>query len=101
MFFCEHIHEFLMGADDLCKKCGRLLPLPFLCDVAVIASAKRKHREKVRLVLEIIAQPTPRGVVSPSHQWEGRWSVLGIFADERRYLHRIHIADRAKAASPA
>src|SRR5882762_6374257 len=100
IFLRKHIHKFFMSADDLRKERGGLLPLALFGDVAVIASAKRKDREKVRLVLEIITQPAPRGVVCRSNLREGRRAEPWIFADERGYLHRIHIADRPEAASP-
>ncbi len=99
-FLCKHIHKLFVGPGDLREKRGRLLPFAFLSEVAVISPAKRKNREKMRFVLEIMAQPAPCGVIGRSQLSEGRGTELRMFANECGYFHRIHKTDRTEASSP-
>src|SRR5882762_8648737 len=100
IFLCQRIRKLLMSINSLCKERSGLLPLPLPGDVTVVSPAKRKDREKMSFVLEIIAQPAPCNVIRRSNLRERRWAKLRIFSDECGDFHGIHVTDRPEAASP-
>src|SRR5258707_15316813 len=87
IFLCQHIRKLLVGINNLCKEGGGLLPLALPGDVTVISPAKRKDREKMSFVLEIIAQPAPCRVIRRSNLRERSWAELGMFSNEGRNFH--------------
>src|SRR5260370_23722387 len=79
---------------------GGVLPLPFFRDIGVVTAAKRENREKVRLIVEIGAQPAPGGVVSRCQLGERSGSKFRIACEKSRNFECVHIADRTEAATP-
>src|SRR5260370_6937374 len=99
IFLCQHIRKLLVGINNLCKEGGGLLPLALPGDVTVISPAKRKDREKMSFVLEIIAQPAPCSVIRRSNLRERRCTELGLSSHASTTFHCIHVTDRPEPAS--
>src|SRR5260370_13204188 len=89
-----------MRIDELSQEGRSLLPLPFFSDIGVVTAAKRENREKVRLIVEIGAQPAPGGVISRYQLDERSGSKFRIACEKSRNFESVHIADRTEAATP-
>src|SRR5580704_8441130 len=99
-FFFECFNEDLVGSDHLSEKRCSLLPFPFFCYVAVVASAEREYGQQVRLIMEVPAQPRPCSKISGRKLWQRSRPELRVLPEERGSLHGVHVTDRAEAPSP-
>src|SRR5580700_8395249 len=89
-----------MGTDHLSEKGCSLLPFPFLCYVAVVASSEREYGQQVGLIVEVPSQPRPCGKISGRKLRKRSGPEIRVLSEKRCNLHGVHVADRAQAPSP-
>ena len=100
LFIRKSAHESRLCQRTLAEKVYRLLPFAFACDVCIIAAAKRKDRQRVTLVVIVMAQPAPGLIVSAGKLFERCRPKLRMRPEEADDFHRVHVADDTHAAAP-
>src|SRR5437016_3532633 len=100
LFIRKSAHESRLCQRTLAEKVYRLLPFAFACDVCIIAAAKRKDRQRVTLVVIVMAQPAPGLIVSAGKLFERCRPKLRMRPEEADDFHRVHVADGTRAAAP-
>src|SRR5580658_5301398 len=99
-FFFQRFYEHEMGTHHLSEKGCSLLPFPFFCYVAVVASSEREYGQQVGLIVEVPSQPRPCGKVSGSKLRKRSGAEIRVLSEKRRNLHGVHVTDCAQAPSP-
>src|SRR5713101_7922999 len=99
-FFCKRLHEHFMGADHLSEKSSGLLPFPFFCNVAVVASSERENGQQVGLIVEVSSRPRPCGKISGRKLRKRSRPEIRVLSEKRRNLHSVYVTDRTQAPSP-
>src|SRR4029077_2016776 len=90
-FFFQCFHEHLLSSDHLSEKSCSLLPFPFFCYVAVVASSEREDGKEMRLIVEVVYQPRPSSKIGGGQLGQPGWPESRVLPEKSRNLHGVHV----------
>src|SRR5207237_3232233 len=78
----QRAHELQMRARGFAEEAAGLLPLTLFADVGIMTVAESEGVEQMALVLKVMTQPPPRGVVRRQELRQRRRAELRMRGEE-------------------